>query len=207
MRVWLTAAAMLALGACASSSSDDGRFTVGQESKGYVMIGVAEASDSTAAGYTMMWRRVDPETGRFEGVGLNNTFEVHTNSNDSVRIRGIPGEFESEELPPGVYALDNVYALIRDRLISYYANGVVVGPERPSFEVRAGEAVYLGIWEVRVDASTASTRLWRLDGGDLRAASRAARETRGEIEPVEARTISVECTPHRQNPMSQRQVC
>src|SRR6185295_13262697 len=36
MRFWLTTAAMLALGACATSSSDDGRFTVGQESKGYV---------------------------------------------------------------------------------------------------------------------------------------------------------------------------
>lgn len=207
MRFLLTTAAMLALTACATSPSDDGRFTVGAEDKGYVLIGVAEASDSTAAGYTMLWRRVDPATGRFEGIGLHNTFEARTNSNDSLRIHGIPGEFESEELEPGVYALDNVFALIRDNLVSYYANGVVVGPDRPSFEVRAGEAIYLGIWEMRVDASTASTRLWRLDGGDLRAATRAGRETRGEVEPVETKIIPVACAPHRLNPMSERQVC
>ena len=41
-------------------------------------------------------------------------------------------------------------------------NGVIAGPERPAFEVRPGEAVYLGIWQVehrrhhRRDASVAA---------------------------------------------------
>lgn len=206
MRFLLAMAAMLALATCATHERDN-RFVVGSDPKAFVMIGVAEASDSTAAGYTMMWRRVDPDTGRFEGIGLNNTFEPHTNSNSSIRLHGIPGEFETVQLQPGVYALDNVYALIRDHLVSYYANGSVVGPDRPSFEVKAGQAIYLGLWEMRVDASTASARLWRMDGDDMRAAAREAHETLGEIQLYETRTISVPCTPHRLNPMSERQVC
>ena len=31
-----------------------------------------------------------------------------------MRVRGIPGEFTHAEVEPGIYALDSVFALIRD---------------------------------------------------------------------------------------------
>ncbi|WP_395647767.1 hypothetical protein [Terricaulis sp.] len=206
MRNLLAIVAALALTTCATA--EDKRFAVGESAAGYVIIGVAEQSGAAQeASYTMLWRRVDPETGRFAPVNNRTAFEARTNAHDSVRVRGIPGEFAMGELAPGVYALDSVFAQIVDRRVAYVAQGVIIGPDRPTFEVRAGEAVYLGVWEMRLTELNAVTRLWRMDEADKDAVVREARQTRGAVILREPHTTQVPCTPVRLNAVSTRQVC
>lgn len=203
MRLVFVAMAALTLAQCAST--DDDRFYVGGSENALVVIGLAEAYDAREAHYTMLWRRV--ENGRFVETGGGRSFEVETNSDDTIRVAGIPGEFTVVEIPPGTYALDSVFALIRERRVNYFAQGLVVGPERPSFEVRAGEAIYLGIWEARIVEVDAIVRPWRQDERDLRAVQRAADATVGDVRAVESRDISVPCEPRRMGQISQRRVC
>lgn len=206
MRKLSAIVAALALTTCATA--EDKRFAVGESDVGYVIVGIAEESGAAQeASYTMLWRRVDPETGRFAPVNNRTTFEARTNAHDSVRVRGVPGEFATGELAPGVYALDSVFAQIVDRRVAYVAQGVIVGPDRPTFEVRAGEAVYLGIWEVRVDEVTAVSRLWRLEEADKDAVVREARDTRGQVTLRQTHTSQVPCEPRRLNSVTTRQVC
>ena len=117
------------------------------------------------------------------------------------------GEFAVAEVEPGTYALDSVFAVLRENGLIYYAQGVVTGPSRPSFEVRAGEAVYLGIWETRLSQGAAETRLWRLSEDDMDAVVRAARATSGEVRLRDTNPREVPCQPRQLNNMSQRQVC
>ena len=206
MRFVLAIMTALALNACATKEDD--RFVVGANPKAYVVIGVAEAEGAAQeAAYTMLWRRVDPVTGRFTDYGERSIFEPRTNSNSSLRIDGIPGEFVAAELEPGTYALDSVFAVIRDHQLNYFAQGVVNGPERPSFEVRPGEAVYLGIWQMQIGELYATTAPWRLDSADIRAVERVAHDVNGRIETRETSSSRVECAPRRASPMSQRQIC
>ena len=195
----------LALASCATS--DDDRFQVGASEKSFVIIGVAEASDSREARYTLLWRQLDA-AGAFTEHSGRTAFEAQTNEGDTVRVRGIPGEFEMLEVEPGVYALDSVFGVIRDDRVDYVADGVIIGPDRPSFEVRPGEAVYLGIWQAEIAEVRAVTRPWRLEESDLRAVLNAADdEVRGHVRIRETRTRSVVCAPHRLNSRSRRQVC
>ncbi len=194
----------LVLAQCASA--EDRRFHVGVSNDAFVMIGVAETSNNRAPGYTMLWRRLD-HAGAFMDYGGGRILEPRTNVRDSLRVRGIPGEFAMARIEPGIYALDSVFAVLRDGNLNYIAQGVIVGPDRPAFAVRPGEAVYLGIWELDVQGADAVSRLWRLDAGDLRAATRAARATVGSVELRETHTRAVACTPHRLGNMSQREVC
>ncbi len=195
----------LALASCATSEDD--RFQVGASEKSFVIIGVAEASESREARYTLLWRQLDA-AGAFTELNGRTAFDAQTNEGDTVRVRGIPGEFEMLEIDPGVYALDSVFGIIRDDRVDYVAEGVVTGPERPSFEVRPGEAIYLGIWQVDIEEVRAVTRPWRLEESDLRAVLHAADdEVRGHVRIRETRTRSVACTPHRLNTRSRRQVC
>lgn len=206
MRKLLAIGAALALTSCATA--EDKRFAVGEDANGFVILGVAEqAGAAQEASYVLLWRRVDEATGRFAPVNNRTVFEARTNGNDTVRVHGIPGEFSMGTLAPGTYALDSVYAQIFDRRVAYFAQGVVVGPERPTFEVRAGEAVYLGVWEVRVDEITAVARPWRNEQADLDAVVSEARETRGEVVLRRPHDTQVPCTPVRLNSVSQRQVC
>lgn len=205
MRLVFVAFAAMALGQCAST--DDDRFYVGGSENALVIIGVAEAYDAREASYSMLWRRVDDESGRFTDHGGSRSFEAQTNSGDTVRVAGIPGEFTVVELEPGTYALDSIFAIIRERRLNYIAQGLVEGPPRPSFTVRAGDAIYLGIWEARIDGHEAAVRPWRLDARDLRAVQRAADATVGEIRAVEAGTVSVPCEPRRLNNITQRRIC
>lgn len=206
MRNLLAIVAAVALTTCATA--EDKRFAVGESSNGYVIVGVAEESGAAQeASYTMLWRRVDPATGRFAPLNNRTAFEARTNAHDSVRVHGIPGEFAMGELAPGVYALDSIFAEIIDRRVAYVAQGVVVGPDRPTFEVRPGEAVYLGIWQMHLTELNAVTRLWRIDEADKDAVVREAHQTRGEVTVREPHTTQVACTPVRLNAVSTRQVC
>jgi hypothetical protein len=204
MRILLAMLAALTLTQCASS--EDERFRVGASPRSFVIIGVAEAAANTQPYYVMLWRRLD-QGGAFTEYEERNIFEPRTNARGSARVRGIPGEFIAAEIDPGVYALDSVFALLRDRRVNYVANGVVRGPERPAFEVRPGEAVYLGIWEMNLVDAAPVTRLWRMDQADARAAQRATRAVVGELRMRATHIRAAPCSPHQPSSLSQRQVC
>lgn len=205
MRVVLAMLASLVLAQCATPERDE-HFRVGEGPGGYVIMGIAEAATNTSPRYTLLWRRLGPD-GQFMRYGARRIFEVRTEKGNSVQIPGIPGEFVMSEIEPGVYALDSVFALIRDGRVNYVANGVVQGPERPAFEVRPGEAIYIGIWQTNIEEVVAVTRPWRLDERDLDAVVRRANPVIGPVRMVETHTRSVPCAPYRLNNVSQRQVC
>jgi hypothetical protein len=206
MRHLLAILAMLVLAQCASKEDD--RFRVGESPRAYVIIGVAESASNTVEAYRMLWRQVGAD-GRFiPNYNRRTSFEPLTNSRSSIRIRGIPGEFEMYEVDPGTYGLDSVFATLSERNVVYFANGVIQGPERPTFNVGPGEAVYLGIWEMTLNETTAVGRPWRLDEGDMRAVMRAARDPIiGAPVLREAAPRDVPCAAHRLNNITQRQVC
>jgi|GEM_PF-1475240 len=196
----------LALAGCVTQQHDN-RFQVGAAPDGLVMIGVADNAAHTQPEYFMLWRKVDAATGAFAPLNGRTSFEAHTNDNNSVRLRGVPGEFESKQLEPGVYALDSIFAILHDQHVNYFAQGLVTGPERPSFQLSAGEAVYLGIWELTIKEEYADGHLWRLDAADMNAAARAANVTNGALTLRQTETRSVTCTPTRLSDLSERQVC
>ena len=204
MRLLFVFVSALLLAQCASS--DDRRFRVGESAPAFVIIGVAETSDSRAPHYTMLWRRLDGD-GAFTSYDDSRIIEPRTNSDSSIRVRGVPGEFLLREVQPGAYALDSVFAVLREGQLDYIAQGVLTGATRPAFEVRSGEAIYLGIWEMNLEGAEAVGRLWRLDGGDLRAVVRASDEIVGDVRLRETRARAVPCTPNRVSNMSQRLVC
>lgn len=204
MRPLFAILAALVLAQCALGA--ERRFNVGADPRAYVVIGVAESSSQTDPRYTMLWRRLDAD-GAFTEYEGDNFFEARTHARGSVRVRGIPGEFEMFAVEPGVYALDSVFAVIRDNNVDYFANGVIVGPERPAFEVRAGEAVYLGIWQMDLNETTAVTRLWRLQESDARAVMREAETVVGGVRLRETHTRAVPCSPRPLTRVSRRQGC
>jgi len=204
MRGVIAIFACLLLAQCALPG--DKRFRVGDERRSYVIIAVAEAPENTSPHYTMLWRRLDAD-GNFMRYGGRRVLEISSQSGDNVQVPGIPGEFVLAEIPAGSYALDSVFALIADGRVNYSANGVVRGPERPSFDVRPGEAVYLGIWQVNLVDARAVTQPWRLEQSDLDAVLHAADPVIGPVRIVEPQTRAVTCAPYRLNTVSQRQVC
>lgn len=204
MRVMMAILACLALAQCASR--DDKRFRVGDAPNAYVIMGVAESAENTSPSYTVLWRRLD-ENGNFMRYGGGRIFEARSESGEGVQVPGIPGEFIMSEVEPGTYALDSTFALIRDGRVNYSANGVVLGPERPTFEVRAGEAVYLGVWQVDLVDVAAVARPWRLERSDLEAVIREVDPVHGGVRMVEPTTRAVPCAPYRIRSNSQRQVC
>jgi hypothetical protein len=204
MRVVMAIVACLVVAQCASP--DNKRFRVGETRAAYVIMGVAEAPDNTSPSYTVLWRRLD-QGGNFMRYGARRIFEVRSESGDGVQVRGIPGEFILSKVEPGTYALDSAFALIRDGRVNYSANGVIHGPERPTFEVRPGEAIYLGVWEANLVDATAVVRPWRLEQSDLDAVLRETDSVNGPVRMVEPQTRAVPCTPYRLNTSSQRQVC
>jgi len=199
-------AMLAAVMAAQCATAEDTRFRVGESPRALVVIGVAESSANATPLYSVLWRRLD-ESGAFTQFDDDTVFEARTQHDDAIRVRGVPGEFIIAEVEPGIYALDSVFALIRDDRVNYSANGVIVGPERPSFEVRAGEAVYLGIWQADLEDVTAVVRPWRLDQAEGEAVMREADAAVGAIRAREVRTRAVACTPHRLNSRSQRQIC
>lgn len=206
MRRLFAIVATLLLAQCATPGEDH-RFRVGSDPDGMVFIGVAEATNNTSPIYTMLWRRIDPATGVFLPHGGDTVFEARTDEGGSIRIPGTPGEFEYRRIAPGIYALDSVYALIPAGHVNYFAPGIIVGPDRPTFEVRAGEAVYLGIWQLTLNDTTAVTQLWRLDPRDGQSVAHTANQTIGDIVARDTGSRAVQCVPHRLNTISQRQIC
>lgn len=204
MRILVMLLATLALAQCATP--EDRRFHVGQSPRALVLIGVAEAAHNTSPEYTMLWRRLEPD-GRFAEYDDGEIIEVTTHSRNSVRVRGMPGEFFIAEVEPGTYALDSIFALIRDQRVNYSANGVIQGPERPAFDVAAGEAVYLGIWQADLDDVTAVVRPWRLERRDAEAVSREAGTIVGAVRMRQTQTRLAPCQPRQLNTRSQRQIC
>jgi hypothetical protein len=172
-----------------------------------VIIGVAETSDHRDPRYALLWRLV-AEDGRFSDFDDTRSFDARTHSDDSVRIEGIPGEFEVFSVRPGVYALDGAFATLREQGVTYFAQGVIEHPQRPSFEVRRGEAVYLGIWQLDIDGAIAVTRVWRLDRADLDAVRAAApRSIPADVALRETSPMAIACAPRRINQMTPRQIC
>ena len=204
MRILFLILATLALAQCASTGDSGPR--VSESERARVIIGVAKSADGQEARYALLWRQLDP-SGAFASYDGRTVFEVQTNQGHTVRVQGIPGEFELLQVDPGVYALDSVFGVIRTNRVDYVAEGVVAGPERPTFEVRAGEAIYLGIWEASIEEARAVVRPWRLDQADLRAVLRNSDWAVGEVRVRETHTRSVACEPRQLNPRSRRQVC
>lgn len=204
MRFFFAIIGALALTQCATPP--DERFRVGESERAFVIIGVAETAANTSARYDVLWRRLDAE-GAFEPVNGDAVIEAQTNAGDTLRVPGLPGEFTLREVEPGRYALDSVFAVIRDQRVNYIANGVVNGPERPAFEVRAGEAVYLGIWQADLEDARAVVRPWRLSEDDLQIVLRAQEHLLGRVALRATQTVSAPCAPRRLNNLSQRQVC
>ena len=204
MRVMIAILACFVVAQCASPH--DKRFRVGEAPTSYVIIGVAEAAENTSPSYTVLWRRLDAD-GHFMRYGARRIFEARSESGDGVQVPGIPGEFILSEVEPGTYALDSVFALVRDGRINYSANGVIRGPDRPTFEVRPGEAVYLGIWQVNLEDSFATVRPWRRERSDLEAVIRAVDPVEGGVRIVDTPDRAVPCAPYRISTNSQRQVC
>ncbi len=184
----------------------DKRFRTGSDDKAYVIIGIAEAPENTSPRYSVLWRRLDAE-GNFMRYGARRIFEARSESGDNVQTPGIPGEFVLAEVAPGTYALDSTFALIEDGRVNYSANGLVRGPERPSFDVRPGEAIYIGIWQTNLVDAAAVVRPWRLEQGDLDALLREANPVIGPVRMVETQMRTVPCAPYRLNAVSTRQVC
>jgi len=206
MRLLFTALAALALAQCAGAPEAEETPRRRVPDGGTVIIGIAEAASNTSPTYRMLWRRLD-DTGAFADLGGDRDFEVRSHEGGSIRVGGIPGEFVTAELEPGIYALDSVFAVIEDRRVSYAANGVIVGPERPSFEIEAGEVIYLGIWQVDLDVTTATATPWRLEESDLRAVLRESEGIRGDVRMRQVQPRDVQCAPRRLSSRSQRQVC
>jgi hypothetical protein len=204
MRFLFVILAGLVLAQCASSEDD--RFMVGASPRSLVIIGVAESAANTSASYDLLWRRLN-EDGSFSELDDRNAILAETNERGTVRVRGIPGEFTLREVDPGVYAHDSVFAVIRGDRVNYIANGVLRGEERPAFEVRPGEAVYLGIWQTDIEDNRAVTRLWRSSDADLRAVMRRRDEIAGDVLLRETHTRNVPCTPRPMNSRTQRLVC
>ena len=172
-----------------------------------VIIGVAETSDHRDPHYALLWRLVG-EGGRFSDYDDTRSFDARTHSDESVRVDGIPGEFEIFSVRPGVYALDGAFATLREQGVNYFAQGVIEHPQRPAFSVRRGEAVYLGIWQLDIDGANAVTRVWRFERADLDALRAAApRSVPAETVMRETVPMAVACAPHRINQMTPRQIC
>lgn len=204
MRLVFAMLACLALMQCAMPGGR--RFHVGEDGDAFVIIGVAKSGANTSPSYRMLWRRLN-EGGGFRTYGMGRFFEARTNTGDSVRVNGLPGEFVLAKIEPGTYALDSVYATIPEGRVVYVANGLVREAERPGFTVRPGEAVYLGIWEVNIDGGSAVARLWRLEEADMRAVLREAEPVAGEVHVRAMDVVSAPCAPYRISNVSQRQVC
>lgn len=204
MRFLVLILGCLALAQCATSEDD--RFRVGQSEDAFVIIGVAETATNREGRYTVLWRKLD-STGAFTEPSGRTAFEAETNVRRTARVRGVPGEFEMRRIEPGVYALDSVFAVIRERRVDYVANGVVRGPQRPAFEVRPGEAIYLGIWQVDIEDAAAVVRPWRLSEADLRLVLNDSNDVRGQVRMRQTHTREVACEPRRLNSRSRRQVC
>lgn len=194
----------LALAACATRGDD--RFQVGDSDRAFVIIGVAKSAEHAEGRYNLLWRRLD-ELGAFGELRGRTAFEAETNERQSLRVRGIPGEFTLLEIEPGIWALDSVFAIIPERRVNYVANGVIRGPERPTFEVRPGEAVYLGIWQTSIEDAQAVTQLWRLEQTDLDAVLSRSDEVVGPVRLRATQTRAVACAPHPLNSRTRRQVC
>ncbi|GAM99945.1 hypothetical protein U91I_03603 [alpha proteobacterium U9-1i] len=221
MRFLFAAFASLALAQCAAANEavvvtdappaavETVTAPAAREASALVIIGVAESASMAEPAYSMLWRRVEPGAEAFPVWDDDQAFEARTSVRGTVRVRGIPGEFTFVETPPGTYALDSVFAELNERRISYFANGVVVGPERPTFEVAPGETVYLGIWQAHLDETnaTATASLWRLDAADARAAVEASNRVRGQVRLRETRSVAIACTPRRMESGSRRQIC
>lgn len=203
MRVLLMLLAATMLAQCAGNQS----FVADRDDRAVVIVGVAEATGATESAYEMLWRRLDPVSGAFMSYDDADAFEAETNANDSLRIAGIPGEFYAIEVRPGAYALDSVFGRLRDGRVDYIAQGVVRGPARPSFDVAAGETIYLGIWQLSLVDSAAVARLWRLDEADLIAVRDAAGAGDARVVLRETRMRDVACAPRRLSSYSARQIC
>jgi hypothetical protein len=199
MRVVFAIVAVLALCQCASARD---ALTV----RPIVIVGVAEAPDNVDPRYTMLWRKVDEERGRFADHGGRRMVEITTNGGGTLRVPGIPGEFIVARVDPGVFALDGIYATLHEGTVVYTAQGSIIGPERPGFEARRGEVIYLGIWQASLDGHLAVVRPWRLSEEDLHAVARAA-EIEGVVHLRSTRAYSVPCAPHRMHPSLAREIC
>ncbi len=202
MRAILLLLAILTLPQCASADQN----AAPAEPVAQVIIGVAKSSNNRGPVYAVLWRLLDAER-RFTDYDDARAIEARTNAGDTIRVSDLPGEFAVVTVTPGTYALDSVFAQLNERGVSYIAQGAIAGPARPAFDIRAGETVYLGIWETDIDGANAVTRLWRLDEADARAVARASRRPLGRITVRQTYEVQTPCAPHPISNLTQRQIC
>jgi hypothetical protein len=202
---WILAAILLAA-LCCGARAEAFIFGGDDRATATVVINIAEAVGDTTPRYSMLWRRLDDE-GRFTEYGDETVIEVESNSANSVLVRGVPGEFLTIHVRPGAYALDSVRGLLREDGVNYVASGVIVGPERPAFEVREGETIYLGIWQMSLNQGQAEATLWRLAETDLRAFLGHGRNRVRNVAIREARVREVACAPHPISWRTNREIC
>ena len=201
MRALFLLLALLVLPQCASGADQ-----APEPPATWVIIGVAKSSANRGPVYTMLWRRMDAQ-GHFTDYDDARAFQAQTNAGNTVRVRGIPGEFAVLRIQPGTYALDSVFAQLREDNLNYIAQGVIETPQRPAFEIREGETIYLGIWEMDIDGANAVTRLWRLEEDDARAVVRGSTRPIGPVRLRETHPMSAPCRPHAMSNYTQRQIC
>jgi len=202
---WILAA-IFSLTLCVSVRADAFIFDGDGRATATVIINIAEAMGDTSPRYSMLWRRLGDD-GRFVEYDDESIIEVDTNSRRSFMVRGVPGEFLTVRVRPGTYALDSVYGVVREDGVDYVASGVVEGPGRPTFEVRDGETVYLGIWQIALADGRAVATLWRQDADDVRA---FMEHGGGRLRNVALRAPTpreVACQPHPINWRTNRQIC
>ncbi len=124
------------------------------------------------------------------------------------RVRGIPASSPSLEVEPGVYALDSVFAAYPRRPGELRrATASSPGRSAPVFEVRPGEAIYLGIWQMDLEEVTAVTRPWRSSRSRRRGGDARCRRCKRSDDARRTRTQAVACEPHQLGALSQRQIC
>jgi len=196
MRLVFVMLAALALSQCASAR---------EAQRATVIVGLAAAPDNSDPRYTMLWRRID-QSGQFDSHGGRRMIEFTTHSGATVRVASAPGEFEVAEVEPGRYALDGVFATLSEAGVTYTAQGSIRGPERPSFEARPGEVIYLGIWQASLDGHLAVVRPWRIDQADARAVAQAA-GIEGAVAIRQTEAAVVPCAPRRLHPSLTREIC
>lgn len=201
MRALVLLLALLVLPQCASGGDQ-----APQAPPTRVIIGIAKNASNRGPVYELLWRRLDAQ-GHFTDYDDSRAFQVQTNAGNTVRVRGIPGEFAVLRVQPGVYALDSSFAQLREDNLNYFAQGVIQAPMRPTFEISEGETIYLGIWEVDIDGANAVTRLWRLSEDDARAVAHGSSRPLGPIRVRETHPMAVTCRPHAINNLTQRQIC
>src|SRR5258705_13706205 len=138
--IWIAAAFLLSSCAPAISTRYSGN------DAGYAVIGVGAASTTEYSSYTFLFRRAGKkDTGRFTYIQHN----IFSSQKPDYSNKKESGVVEVATLPPGMYELVN-FDIFSNRLgrpqVNYSSRKEFSIP----FEIRPGEAVYLGNYQANI---------------------------------------------------------